>query len=339
MTRRLIQISFICWALILFLAPTLVNFASAKNLTWDQEDRVTKTFQVKRGQLFYLKADLGSVEVNSWAQDEVKVTVIKEADTGSKRRAEEIFEDLDLSFDQDSRGVSVRAEYHGPKGWWGERRRLKLHFEVRVPKEFDLDINTAGGSIQVTDLMGKVDLYTSGGSISMGSIDGPVNAKTSGGGIKIEQARGNVYARTSGGSITAGKTSGSLDVETSGGSISLDGVIGDTRAHTSGGGLNLKDLSGNVEASTSGGSIHAEITGKIDRDCTLKTSGGGITVYLPKDIAAEIDAHTSGGRVETDFPITVQGIIKSNALRGKVNNGGPLITLRTSGGSIYIRAL
>lgn len=326
----------ICFAMSIIFAYILSTDAISKNTFRDYEDTITKSFNVKRGQLFYLKADLGSVEVDTWGQNEVKVIVTRKADTNNKRRAEEIFEDLDLSFDQDSEGVKVRAEYQGAKGWLGERRRLKLHFVITVPKEFNLDINTAGGSIQVTDLIGRSDLNTSGGSITVGRVDGPVNAKTSGGSIKVQEARGHVYAHTSGGSITIGETAGSVDAKTSGGGITLDGVTGDTDAYTSGGGLNLKNLSGNVNASTSGGSIYAELTGKIDRDCTLKTSGGSIRVYLPKNTSADLDASTSGGHVETDFPITVQGVIKKSALKGKINGGGPLITLRTSGGSIYI---
>jgi hypothetical protein len=333
--RRLISFS-IC---ILTLSIAFIVSNESNSYARDIEDTVIKSFTVKRGQLFYLKADLGSVEVDSWAQNEVKVTVVKKADTNSKSRAEEIFEDLDLSFDQDNEGVKVRAEYHGPKGWWGERRRLNLRFEVMVPREFNLDVNTAGGGIQVTDLIGRSDLNTSGGSITVGRVDGPVNAKTSGGSIKVQEARGHVLAHTSGGSISIGETAGSVDANTSGGGISLDGVTGDTEAFTSGGSLNLKNLNGNVKAGTSGGSIYAELTGKIDQDCSLKTSGGSIRVFLPRNSSVDLDAYTSGGHVETDFPITMQGVIKKNSLKGKINDGGPLITLRTSGGSIYIKEL
>lgn len=333
------KLIYLCSAFILTSIFIFSVNAISKAPLRDYEDTITKTFTVKPGQLFYLKSDLGAVEVDTWGQDEVKVTVTRKADTGSKRRAEEIFEDLDLEFDQDSEGVKVRAEYYGSKSWWGARSRLKLHFAVMVPRKFNLDINTAGGSIQVTDLIGKSDLHTSGGSIAVGKIDGPVNAKTSGGSIKVQEARGHVYAHTSGGSITIGETAGSVDAKTSGGGITLDGVTGDTEAYTSGGSLNLKGLSGNVKAGTSGGSIYAEITGTIDKDCSLKTSGGSIRVFLPRDVSAEIDAHTSGGRVNTDFPITVRGTIKKNSLRGKLNDGGPLFTLRTSGGSIYIKEL
>jgi hypothetical protein len=333
--RRFIGFS-IC---ILTLAISFIMSNVTNSHARDIEDTVIKSFNVKQGQLFYLKADLGSVEVDSWGSDEVKVTVTKTAETNSKSRAEEIFEDLELSFDQDSDGVKVFAEYHGPRGWWGERRRLRLRFEVLVPKVFNLDVNTSGGSIQVTDLIGSSDLNTSGGSITIGKVDGPVNAKTSGGSIKVQEARGHILAHTSGGSIFIGETAGSVNAKTSGGGITLDGVTGDTDAFTSGGSLNLKNLNGNVMAGTSGGSIYAELTGKIDRDCTLKTSGGSIRVFLQRNSSIDLDAHTSGGHVETDFPITMQGVIKKSALKGKINDGGPLITLRTSGGSIYIKEL
>ena len=300
----------------MFVCILSVILTCNNNFAKDFEDTVTKIFKVSQGQLFYLKADMGSVDIKSWNRDEVKITVIKKANTFSQREAEKIYDDLELRFDQDGRGVSVLAEYIGPRRWGN--RKLSLHFEILVPQKFDLDINTAGGSIAVDDLLGKIDLNTSGGSITAGNIEGPLNAKTSGGSIRVTSAKGDADLNTSGGSISVGETTGSLYAETSGGSINLDGVDGDTRVFTSGGGLHLKNLAGNVLGSTSGGSIYAELTGRINRDCSLKTSGGGITIYLPRTIDADIDAHTSGGRVTTDFPVTVQGKLKSNALYGKI---------------------
>jgi len=319
----------------IFISTLLVTLTCESSIARAFEDQVIKTFQVKEGQLLYLKADMGSVDIKSWSRHEIKIIVTKKANTSSRREAEKIYDDLKMSFDQNRRGVTVLVEYVGPKRWGN--RKLHLHFDICVPQKFDLDINTAGGSIAVDDLLGKIDLNTSGGSISADNIEGPLNAKTSGGSIRVTSATGEVDLNTSGGSITAGKVTGSLYAETSGGGIEVDGVVGDTRVFTSGGGLHLKKLAGNVWGSTSGGSIYAEITGQFNRDCSLKTSGGGITLYLARNIDANIDAHTSGGHVSTDFPVTVQGKLKSNSLSGKINNGGPLIELKTSGGSIRIK--
>lgn len=323
-----------------FIALSLVIFGSSTFelcIAREYTDEITKSFSVNQGQLLYLKSDMGSVAVSSWRQNEVKIVITKKAKADSKNEAERIFEDLEIRFEQSGIGVNIIAEYTGPKRWFSGYRKLNVHFEILVPREFNLDISTSGGSISVEDLAGAVNLNTSGGSITVGYIEGTVNAKTSGGSIRVSRANGDVDVHTSGGSISVGEATGSLDAETSGGSISLDGVDGDTKVHTSGGGLNLKNLGGNVQGSTSGGSIYAELIGKIDRDCYLKTSGGGITVLLPRNISVDIDAYTSGGRVSTDFPVTVSGKLKSNVLNGKINNGGPLIKLNTSGGSIRIK--
>ncbi|OQX95011.1 hypothetical protein B6I21_07635 [candidate division KSB1 bacterium 4572_119] len=321
------------------IAVLSISFSTKVSHAKEYEDTIKKSFRVKPGQLFYLKSDMGSVDVGSWDKREVRLVVIKKARVSSKREAMRAFDDLEIRFDQNRQGVNVIAEYTGEKRWFSGRRKLRVRFEVMVPREFDLDINTAGGSISVEDLAGKIMLHTSGGSISVGKIDGPVNAKTSGGSIKVRGSNGDIDVHTSGGSISIGETTGSIDAETSGGSITLDRVDGDTRVHTSGGGLKLNNLSGNVQGSTSGGSIYAELTKNIDSDCYLKTSGGGITVYLPRNISVEIDAHTSGGSVTTDFPITIKGKVKRNLLYGKINNGGPLLKLRTSGGGIRIKEL
>ena len=50
-----------------------------------------------------------------------------------------------------------------------------------------------------------------------------------------------------------------------------------------------------------------------------------------------VDAHTSGGRINADFPLAIKGEISKNELKAELNNGGPELYLRTSGGSIYLK--
>jgi DUF4097 and DUF4098 domain-containing protein YvlB len=302
-----------------------------------QEERSEKSFSVKPDGWLELRADFGSVEVRSWPQNEVKVEVRKWISGRSRRNAKELFEDYEIRYNQSDRGVSIVAEMRG-RGFFRNNDGLQVEFRISVPKQYNLDLNTSGGSIDVDDLAGEARVKTSGGSLTLGRIEGPVDANTSGGSIELRQAKGKVLARTSGGGITLGDVDGEVDVETSGGSIQVDGAAGNLRAHTSGGGVSLRGLRGNVDASTSGGSINAEILKQLQAPCELSTSGGSVIVYLAKDIKADIDAHTSGGDVDCDMPITVQGKFGDGKLRGKLNGGGPLLTLRTSGGDIELRS-
>ncbi|MGH9632341.1 MAG: hypothetical protein ACRD7E_28890, partial [Bryobacteraceae bacterium] len=86
----------------------------------------------------------------------------------------------------------------------------------------------------------------------------------------------------------------------------------------------------------SGGSINALITTQPKADCRLTTSGGNITVRLVDNVKLELDASTSGGRVNTEFPITVRGKVDPRHMQTAINGGGPLLYLRTSGGSIHL---
>jgi hypothetical protein len=315
------------WSTILLLALPLTVFA--------QEERSEKIFPAHAGGWLELRADFGSVEVRSWPQSEVKVEVRKWVHGRHRRSASELFEDYEIRYSQTERGVSIIAEM---RGWRRSNDGLQVEFRINVPRQYNLDLNTAGGSITVDDLIGEARVKTSGGSLSLGRIEGPVDARTSGGSIDLRQAKGKLFARTSGGSISVGEVSGDVDVETSGGSIDVDGAAGNLRAHTSGGGMSLRGLHGTVDAGTSGGSIEAEILEPLEAPCELSTSGGGIVVYLAKEVRADVDAHTSGGEVYSDLPITVQGTFGEGKLRGKLNGGGPLLTLRTSGGNIKLRS-
>ena len=132
---------------------------------------------------------------------------------------------------------------------------------------------------------------------------------------------------------------GAVEAVTSGGSIRIDRTVGSVNAKTSGGGITVEEVMGNINAKTSGGSIKTYISRQPEGDCSLETSGGNVTVYLIEGIAVDVDARTSGGHVSTDVPITVvvQGKINRNRLQGAINGGGPLLKLRTAGGSIHLR--
>ncbi len=303
-----------------------------------QEERSEKSFTVKPGGWLDLRADFGSVDVRSWPKDEVKVEVVKRVEGRSRRSEKELFEDYEIRYSQTERGVSIIAEMRGGSSrWWRNNDGLQVEFHITVPQKYNLDLNTSGGSIAVDDLIGEARVKTSGGSLDLGRIEGPVNANTSGGSISLRQSKGNLVAHTSGGSIDVGEVDGEVDVETSGGSITVDGAGGNLRAHTSGGGVSLRNLRGNVDASTSGGSMEAELLSALTAPCEMSTSGGGILVYLAKEIKADIDARSSGGDVHSDIPITIQGSFGEGKLQGKLNGGGPLLTLRTSGGGIELR--
>ncbi len=52
---------------------------------------------------------------------------------------------------------------------------------------------------------------------------------------------------------------------------------------------------------------------------------------------AELKAHTSNSSVKCDFDVTTHGEISKNRLEGTIGQGGPLIDLSSSNGSINVK--
>ena len=237
-------------------------------------------------------------------------------------RVKEAVEDFEVTFEHKGADVRIDGKFKkGRKHWRKELRQLTILFQVTVPQQYNIDLDTSNGSISVANLGGDVRAKTSAGSLRLGRIKGPV------------------WGRTSAGSVKLTSCDSAVDVKTSSGSIELGDVAGDVQAQTSSGSIKLESLAGTVNARTSSGSIRASLTDQPKSECNLRTSAGSITITLIPDIAINLDAETSAGRVSTQFPVTsvIQGKVPKNRLKGSINGGGPLLKLHTSAGSIRLQ--
>ncbi len=305
------------------------------------DDTLNHSFPVDPGGRLVLDVDRGSVEVQGVENaSSVVVEVTRKASARSEARARELLEDHQVEFSQDGTVVEVKGRSSRASSWsWFRGQNLQVNYRITVPRRFQAQLRTAGGSIQVTTVEGEVQAKTSGGALKFGELKGPINGRTSGGSISAKNCQGELDVETSGGGIQLGEIQGNVKAHTSGGSIHAAAVTGRCTVSTSGGGIDLTDITGLSTASTSGGSITVSLTKPLEQDCTVESSGGGITVRLPEAAAFDVDARTSGGGVRSDFPVTmvVQGEQKRGVLQGKVNGGGPKLTAHTSGGSIRIQ--
>ncbi len=311
--------------LLLVLAGTLLPA-----LALSADSRIEKTLKLDPGGRFSLETEMGSVTVTGAAAPGAQLVI-----TSRRRDLDEL---LRFTFREDPGSVSVTARRrHGHLFSWFGRGGDSVHFEIQVPAQTALDIDTSGGRIRIAGLRSDARLETSGGRIEVRDLAGDLDGHTSGGGIELERIRGKVRVETSGGGIEGNEIDGSIDAETSGGSVRLARVTGDIRAHSSGGGIHIHEAGGRVEADTSGGGIEATFARGNARGGSLETSGGGIEVSIDPSVNLRIEA--SGNSVRADLPITVHGAISRRRLQGTLGGGGELLRLHTSGGGVRIQGL
>jgi hypothetical protein len=290
---------------ILILAAILgTSVAPAAQRTFD------KRLDAPPGGGLTFDADVGSVAVTGGDVSQVVVHADLEGSDSFLKR-------IHISAEQTSSGVKIQVHMdHNDWFDWLVLGSNRVDFTIQVPRTYPVDLQTAGGSLDVR------------------SLNAPVRGKTSGGGIHVQDVVGTVNVHTSGGGVSAERVNGSANLSTSGGSIDASDSTGDLDVDTSGGGIRILNDNGKIDAHTSGGSIRAEL--RTNDGINLETSGGSITLMLPQSTHGSIDAETSGGDVTSNLPFTTSGTVSGSHLHGTIGGGGPAIYLHTSGGSIHI---
>jgi hypothetical protein len=283
-----------------------------------EEAERTKSFTVSKGGTFEISTSVGDIRISTWEKNEVYVNV-------------EGLDDEDLSQVKMSQsGNVVRVSY---RTRWGDGSG-HVRFMITMPSQFNLDLNTSGGDLEVKGgLTGKIDGSTSGGDIKLGNIfGGPVDVSTSGGDITTGKLEGEGHLKTAGGDIHVGSVNGSLFVNTSGGNIQVETVSKTLDAKTAGGDINIGDVGGEARVSTSGGDVNV---GKVTGKATLSTAGGDIEL---KGASGRVSARTSGGDVKLQ---NITGSIDAKTAGGEVEaelipSGKGGSRLSSSGGDIRL---
>ncbi|MEL7538355.1 MAG: DUF4097 family beta strand repeat-containing protein [Pseudomonadota bacterium] len=287
-------------------ALSLILFAFAMSDTV-RADILSESFDASSGGDLEIDTDIGAIRIQTHDAARVDVEVERGGSEGER---------LEVDFTSSGNKVTIEGRWEdGKRNWWGGNK-AKVVFNVTVPRNFNVDLRTRGGSIGVDDMNGKVRATTSGGALRFGRIEGEIDANTSGGSIRVDGGGADIDVRTSGGSITIGE------------------ATGDVEARTSGGSIRVKNASGRVNARTSGGSVEATMLVQPAGDSSLTTSGGSVRLYVADGVGLEIDASSSSG-VRSEIPVGGQ-TRGDRRLRGPIHGGGPRIRLETNGGGVKI---
>ncbi len=339
----------------------LIRKAVPEYLTESALEDITEVFPVTSGGKLTVDADFGAIDVQSAETDQVvSVRVQRSAQLKADRRAGEILKNFYVQMIHEASDVKIEAKFKGPARQWNKmKKRLDIQFDIVVPRNYALDLKTAGEDISAVDITGDVNAQTSDGGLRLQNITGRIDGKTSGGNVELKTFNGDAELRTSGGNINLDTGIGDVIARTAGGNLQFDNITGAVNGRTSGGGITLRDCSGGAEVRTAGGSIEVENDGPVHARTTggsircqlqkastshdllldLVAMGGGINVSVVPDIAATVEAKALGGAVTTELPVSVEteGPVRPERLEGTINGGGPLLKLRSVGGSVTVK--
>jgi hypothetical protein len=282
--------------------------AEAMNRTIDVGGEAHFSMSLPVGPVGQLKINVaeGGVTVTGANQNTVDVRIDREVTRASGPEAARLLKEERVLLKQTGTGIAitseeVRSRRHHSFWDWMTGPNVDAHYDITVPKRFDISVDTSGGGIKLARLQGNARVKTQGGGLDFADMDGKVNGQTQGGGIHAKSCQNELL------------------VETQGGGISIERFSGPR-----------------VRATTEGGGISADFAAAPAADSELRTEGGSVTAWLPGDAALTLDAHTEGGSIKTDFPVQIEGRFEGDRLKGPIHGGGPLLKLVTEGGNIEV---
>jgi DUF4097 and DUF4098 domain-containing protein YvlB len=236
-----------------------------------------------------VKVDMGSVVVRGGQQQGINYVVHTRFGTSSEQEARHQFEQYKIT-------AYVKGDTAWIVGDWQGGRQPKhcsSEFSVMVPREMAmLKLETEGGNVDASGVMGHVEAESGGGSMKLDDIGGGASAETGGGSIDIGTVSGDLGLHTGGGSIEVHHANGKVIAETGGGSVDIQAGTQGATIETGGGSVQVRQCNGKVKVSTGGGSVDLN---DIGGPAEIETGGGSIHLNSAK---GHVHAETGGGGIE-----------------------------------------
>ncbi|MFQ5571154.1 MAG: DUF4097 domain-containing protein [Rhodothermales bacterium] len=187
----------------------------------------------------------GGIRVKGWNKDEILVRARIRANARSESAARRLAEEVEIET-----GRTIYAE--GPdtrrKEW------ISVSYEVFVPHQSNLLLETHNGGIHIEDVDGDVEFDALNGGVSLIDLAGDIQGRTTNGGLDIE--------------LTGTEWNGEgMDVTTTNGGITI--IVPD-------------EYSARLETRTVNGRLEVDfpvlVQGRIDRRITTELGRGGRTI-------------------------------------------------------------
>jgi hypothetical protein len=309
-----------------------VNFLTAAESRYD----IDKTIQSGPGKKLMIDLETGgSIKITGRAGNDVNVKVRLR---GPDR------EDLKVDVEETPSGVQIRSKFYGNRN----HNNVSSDLEIETPNQFDVELETMGGDVSITNLEGNISGKTMGGELALNGLKGTIQLTTMGGEVTVADSDLDGSVKTMGGDVLIRNVSGTMKGSTMGGDVRYENatggkVKGEVKVNSMGGDLNISDAPEGANLDTMGGDIHVisakkyvhakTMGGDIDLDSIdggveATTMGGDVKVKITGDAEqgkGDVSLTSMGGDIELTVPAGMAMSIDVETVYSKRNTRKPKI--------------
>lgn len=255
------------------------------------------TMAVSQGARLRLEARSGSVAIDTWGRDAVRVVTDRPA--------------ASTEVHYGGGEVVVETEWTEGSG--------DVDFRITVPKWMDLHVETQSSRVTVDGAGGEVVAESTEGAIRVRGGARFVSVSSVSGALDVSDARARVRAET----VNEG--------------ITLDHVTGEIEAETVNGNVTLKDVdSGNIKASTVNGAVTFHGAIHRSGFYHLASHNGRVAVFVAGPPDATLSVTAFNGTFDTDFPLRLTSASDGRHLTFVSGSGSARVELDSFNGAVVL---
>lgn len=232
-------------------------------------------------------------------------------------------------------GIRLRTDLTETRGTTSTNHR----FEIRVPRRYDVDIESAGGSLLISGVDGTFTGQTGGGALRIDHARGAATLSTGGGDVSVSDSELDGRVSTGGGTVTLSRVSGGLRGSSGSGPVMRVGDTEREKGDLTGVAVSGERITMN-EPRLGRGTLHIEKAGgsvileRAPEGADVRTGGGQISIGRSADL---VKASTGGGDI-TIGPVdgSIDASSGAGTLRATVVSEDASVEYTTGRGSAII---
>jgi DUF4097 and DUF4098 domain-containing protein YvlB len=304
----------------------------------------------------------GLVEVRPSRDGRIHLTALKLASSRVSSRAEEFARGTRVETSTESGRFVVRVRYPQRQMLRAsfsqllrgelDLPRVEVRLSLEVPSRLPIDLETASGDLETTDLAGTQALQTTSGDIEVRSATAFLSVTTTSGNV-MASGLGRARVRSVSGDVTLDAARGPLDIRTTSGNIELSGVTdslalssvsGDIRVDRAPRGLDAGTTSGDIAVDGLAGglvrlhSTSGEVRFGLDRSlrrADVNTVSGRIAARLADGLGCDLTITSTSGTLDSGVPLKIRTVSRRE-MSGVVSGGGARVVLHSLSGDIAV---
>ena len=252
----------------------LASVATSAQAAVTLKDRFQQTYPLQSGGTVTLDNVNGGVTIEAWDRNEVMVVADKEVKAKTDDAAKKAMQQVQIQVNKGNGRLDIVTKLpkrdNGLFEWMaGNNVNINVKYQVKVPRNATLDVETVNGGVRVAGTHGKANVETTNGALTIDGVHGNLDLETTNGAINVTRSAGAVEAET---------TNGGIEIELT---EVPDGS--DLSFETTNGGVTVRlprDIRVSLDAATSNGRVDSDFDvdgadSKSKRRLSGDINGGG----------------------------------------------------------------